>query len=297
VGVALTLLGCTDVAEQPGADSLAEPVVCLADDFDPAIVAATCADEARGLLGDLSEHEQYADIQVVDESAQTLHFQTGAGLLGTGVLNRETMLAMRQEYRRLSSPLLQLCDVSPDTTPWTRDELVNRLAQMGAFAVNFGANTASRTDLLDPKLSSEALIDSIADLTHFAECNDYRFNVLLVNTGHARRTVSGNVSQHVLGEAIDIRPMNEDNPMSGWDGDLDDLPTDSEMIVNNPSANQAALDIMDHIATQPSDYHQVIWTDAPFAIVDGARVWGAIWSTSVAETHTDHLHISVPPNR
>jgi hypothetical protein len=266
----------------------------MVHDPNPDVVSTSCAGEAEELLDNLSQHEQYVDIAHLSDSAQLLQFQTRAGLLGTGVLNSVTMMALRDEQQRLSSPPLRLCDVSPDSIPWTRQELVNRLAQMDAFAVSFGRNTASRSDLLDPGLSSESLVAATAELVHFAECNDFRFNVLLVNTGHARMTISGNVSQHVLGEAIDIRPMNGDEPMAAWDGNLDDLPAQHEMIVNNPQAHQAALAIMSHIATQQSSYHQVIWTDAPFAIIDGSRVWGAVWSPEVAQTHTDHLHISVP---
>lgn len=268
---------------------------CIQPEGEP---SARCQQVAGYLLEQVGAAEEYAAVgRTADLSAQLASFQNAAGLRETGHLDAPTMYSLVQETERLDNPPLP-CTADPDQQPWSRRTLVDHLAQMQAFGVTYGNFTAPRRDLLDPSLSSDALVEQLASLTHYAECNDLGFNVLIVNTGHARNTLSRNVSQHVLGDAVDIRPMNADGtPMSAVClPQADQEPANECLITSHPEAYDTALQLMEHIQQRPADFYQVIWTDGPFAINHG-RLEGADYSfgEAVDQTHHDHIHLGINP--
>lgn len=252
-----------------------------------------CIELADQVFENLSEHRKYSTLKgeaTQIEKAKT--FQTQSGLLGSGAIDAETFMAMKEELLLAREPVSS-CAKNPEVASWSRQQLVEHLSQMDAFSVSYGPNTAARSDLLDPAKSTPPLVGELSRLTYFSECNGINFNVLMVNTGHSVTTVSGNTSQHVVGQAVDIRPMNNSVPMPAWGGGLNEAVSDEQYITNNPQAYKSAQHIINFLTESPERYNQVIWSESTTAIDHGEVYKNYYWGDAVTKSHHDHIHIAV----
>jgi len=223
---------------------------------------------------------------------QAGRFQASSGINLTYVFDTTTVQTMRHELDRMKQAPVG-CKADDDPNAWSRETLVDRLAEMGAFTVTAAFVSAPRTDLLDPNLSTEALVKETSQLTQWATCNNIRFNVLDIHTGHADATLSGNRSLHVMGRAIDIRPFNDDKPMPAWSAQDSDPQLPEQAIINNPQALSSANKVLDFLATQASGIQEEIWTDAKTSITNGRVVPNFSHGQAVDANHHDHIHIGV----
>ncbi len=255
-----------------------------------------CEDHIKNLAATLKRTKQYANLPAfADERAYAIALQDSSGIKTTALLDATTLQTMAQEAERIKKPPLKVDCSNPERTPnWDRKQLVDHLAQTGAFSVKYRP-AASRSDLLDPTKSTDRLVKRLAEVTFFAMCNSVSFNLLDINTGHSELTKNGNRSQHVDGDAFDIRPMNGTTPMPAWSAQPDRDPLQPEHhISNNPQALAAAVKLMDFLAQDSARYSQVIWSDSPFAI-NGSRVIPGDydWSPQIEALHHDHIHIGI----
>ena len=232
--------------------------------------------------------------QVFGESpTRAGRFQLSSGLEMSRAFDTVTVQTMRHELDRLAQPPAT-CGSDGEPSSWSREILVDRLASMGAFTISADGISAARTDLLNPDLSKDNLIRETSELTEWATCNNVRFNVLDVNTGHSTTTLSGNTSYHVLGRAIDIRPYNGDQPMPAWSQQYGDDPLLPEQrIANNPQAADAARKILEFLNTRASHIQEEIWTDGATSITNGVAVPNFSHGFDVDEVHHDHIHFGV----
>lgn len=256
-----------------------------------------CKNYTTDLVRTLSRTRQYASLpSFTDEQALAIAFQDGSGIETTGLLDAVTLQTMDQEVRRIKKPPLEVDCSNPENIPnWDRSQLVEHLAQMGAFSVKYSPATP-RLDLLDPTKSTDRAVKRLTEVTYFALCNNIAFNLLAINTGHAENTLSGYRSQHTESNAFDLRLMNGNTPMPAWNAQPNEELQAQHYIKNNPQALQAALLMMDFFARDPSRYWQVIWSDSPLAIDRSQLINGNYdWSTPIEEMHHDHIHVGVNP--
>lgn len=219
-------------------------------------------------------------------------FQEASGIPTTFAFDSITVQTMRSELDRLAKPTTH-CMPEDDAAKWSRPVLVDHLAALGAFTIKYPYASAPRTDLLDPTMSTDSLVTATSSLTHMAECNNIRFNVLDVHTGHAEKTLTGNTSAHVQGLGIDVRPFNGDKPMIAWSGQKTDPQAPEQWIINNPQALQAANVILNFFTTHAADYQEVIWTDGSRTVKNGVNLPNHTHGKVIDDTHHDHLHAAV----
>ncbi len=262
---------------------------------------AGCMSYAQDMYDELAEQPVYAPyLNATDDYfgyklGKASRFQEASGIPFSQAFDALTMQTMRSEIDRLKSPE-PACDPDEDPDAWTREVLVDRLASMGAFTIKYAFSAAPRTDLLDPAKSSSALITQASRLTYWALCNDVKFSLMMVNTGHSKTTLSGNTSQHVEGDAFDVRPFNGDQPLATWpepDNDGEPIVPPEHWIASNPAADDNAQAIMGFLETQATFLNQTIWTDSERVVQSGVVVSNFSHGQAIDDTHHEHIHIGV----
>lgn len=208
-------------------------------------------------------------------------FQEASGLPFTNAFDPLTVQTMDSEVRRMADPG-KLCTPDIDPQSWSREELVKRLAGMGALTNKAAFFSAPRTDLLNPALTTGGLIQETSLLTQQAACEGYGFSITMANTGHPPDSL------HKLGRALDIRPFGADNkPMPAWTGrrgaGIADPLLPQHWISNNPGAKANGLKIWNFL-TKSTAVSETLWTDGPSPINP---------NTELGDLHHDHIHFGV----
>lgn len=194
---------------------------------------------------------------------------------------------------------IPLLDCSDQTSSrWSRDELANFLIDQKAFNLSYLGNPATlASDIRDYTKTSTELVAVLSEVTQYGYCNDAPFDVLILNTGHPTNTAGGNVSQHSVGYAVDIRPRRDPDGYSVPHYTSPDL-NDTEVIADDPKQLTRAERLASFIMSdtiRPHIYQMICIGINPNWDKGGARE-DSSWPASVSDYHHDHIHIGVVPS-